>query len=94
MGLQVLGVKHVHKIEDVTGLSIARATVNNGYQWRDWFFITNDHRHGWYDRTNGNWALVAEQKIHWSSCAQLDGREPRDPARWTTCHRGHEHLTD
>ena len=94
MGLQVLGLKQIHKIEDVTGLPVARAVVNNGWQWRIWFFTPIDHRHGWYNRTDDDWGIEDEKETHWSSCAQLVGREPRDPARWTTCHRGHEQLTD
>lgn len=73
MGLQGLNGRNVRRIERVTGLRIVRGVVNNGHEWRTWHFTTADHRHGWVDRTTGEWSFD-EQPVHTTLCDELFGQ--------------------
>lgn len=64
MGLQGCNSKMIRRAESVTGQDIVRLVVaRDNFLW----FITRDHRHGWWDRPSGNWCFD-ESQGHFSSC--------------------------
>jgi hypothetical protein len=81
MGLQGLSLRRVQNIERHTGLTVLRATVNNGTGCHRWNFVTADHRHGWIEPRTGHyaWFLDAPDAGEHTSplCDELFGDPPR-----------------
>jgi hypothetical protein len=92
VGLQGLALRRIWLIEQQTGLVVLRAVLNNG-AGGSWQFVTDDHRHGWYepggDRAWGvdnpagdDWAARAPgvDLVHWSPmCGWLFGGPGQEP---------------
>lgn len=74
-----MGIRAVHKIERTTGLYILRAVVNNGDDWRIWWFSADGHQHGWYDRNTREWAFDDEVTHFSPMCRWLFGDDKEGP---------------
>ena len=46
MSIQRLSPKKIGRLAQITGLDVVYGYANGGYAH---FFVTADHRHGWYD---------------------------------------------
>jgi hypothetical protein len=78
VGLQGLSLRKVARIEQVTGLTVLRATLNNGGDSRTWWFVTADHRHGTYTPGTSKWSLLPDVGACTSPmCDWLFGPVPR-----------------
>lgn len=75
MSLQGLGDRKVHSLEALTGYRIVRGYLNNSANHHVWYFTTNDHRHGWYDKCTGEWAMVTNGSLCTSLCLDLFAEE-------------------
>lgn len=60
MSIQRVGERKRRRLERLIDESIHYAYANGGYSW---FFITDDHRHGWYDLKTEEWGWV-EDPVH------------------------------
>ncbi|AII28183.1 hypothetical protein VC74_gp87 [Mycobacterium phage Sparky] len=67
MSAQRLSDRSKRRIERSTGLSIVRAWSHGGYIFD---FVTDDHRHGAWDKRTGEWTFHTDP-THYSSCADL-----------------------
>lgn len=54
MGIQRLSPRTRRRIQRWTGLGIVYGYANGGYTY---WFITDDHRHGWLDLKTRDWGL-------------------------------------
>lgn len=71
MSAQRLSDRSRRRIERSTGLTILRAWGHGGYVFA---FVTDDHRHGFWDMKTGDWEWQ-EPPTHYTSCEELfDGR--------------------
>jgi hypothetical protein len=74
---QRLSEKSTRRLSRATGLEIVRAWAHGGYTFD---FVVADpespvaHRHGWYDKKTGNWALLDEHEdrhLHYNTCPEM-----------------------
>jgi hypothetical protein len=86
VSLQGLSLRKVSLLEQVVGVPVVRATVNNAANWRQWQFTTVDHRHGLYDRASGEWAIYDDRWLCTPVCQAIfsgpDGTDLRPPGSW------------
>jgi hypothetical protein len=64
---QQLSDRSRRRIERSTGLSIRRAWAHGGYTFA---FVTDDHRHGWWDKKTGEWQWEVSP-FHYTSCEDM-----------------------
>jgi hypothetical protein len=65
---QRLSERSIRRIERSTGLSIRRAWSHGGYTFT---FVTDDHRHGWWDKKTGLLVWPPGNVAHYSSCREM-----------------------
>lgn len=66
MSAQRLGAKATRRIEHAIGEPVLRAWSHGGYTMD---FVTPDHRHGWWNKTTGEFGWT-ENPMHYTSCAE------------------------
>lgn len=67
MSAQRLSDRSRRRIERSTGLAIRRAWAHGGYAFA---FVTNDHRHGVWDKKTGEWQWD-DDPLHYTSCREM-----------------------
>ncbi len=67
MSASILNPQSTRRIARSTGLNVIRAWSHGKYTMA---FVTDDHRHGWWNKKNQAWDLE-DNPMHYSSCDQL-----------------------
>lgn len=75
MSAQQLNAKSVRRIARATGLPVIGGWSHGGYNLG---FVTEDHRHGVFDKKTGEW-WWEEPVSHYTSCHERFGDYPAEP---------------
>lgn len=67
MGSQRLGEKKTKRLANNLHLDIIRAWAHGGYTYD---FVTNDHKHGWYNITTNTWGFFSSPRCY-NTCKDL-----------------------
>lgn len=78
MGARPCGVKLIRRCERDVGAYVLRV---NGWGSNVFAFVTDDHRHGRWDRRTGDVAWDSNP-MHWWSCSVLFGPDAVDRSLW------------
>lgn len=85
MSLSRIGPNKLRRIQVAVGddATVLRAVVaSHAPEYWVWHFVTQDHRHGWYDSRTGEWEFLdAATERCMSSCDEFPDRVERAEAQ-------------
>lgn len=85
MSLSRIGPKKLRRVQRAVGddATVLRAVVgSHAPEYWVWHFVTQDHRHGWYDSRSGEWEFhdaATERCV--SSCDEFPDHTERSEAQ-------------